>query len=73
MFEVVCLLLSAADRSALYTSLALCLAASLAVLAVMAAFLFFKVDLVLAYRKLLRRFSKQQGICCIYMRYFGIL
>ncbi|XP_049903947.1 interleukin-1 receptor-like 1 isoform X2 [Epinephelus moara] len=50
-----------ADRSALYTSLALCLAASLAVLAVMAAFLFFKVDLVLAYRKLLRHFSKQQA------------
>lgn len=53
--------LKEADRSALYTSLALCLVASLAVLAVMAAFLFFKVDLVLAYRKLLRRFSKQQA------------
>ncbi|KAF1382874.1 hypothetical protein PFLUV_G00148350 [Perca fluviatilis] len=53
--------LQEADHSALYTSVALCLAASLAVLALAAAFLFFKVDLVLAYRKLLRHFSKQQA------------
>ncbi|XP_078118594.1 interleukin-1 receptor type 1 isoform X2 [Sander vitreus] len=50
-----------ADHSALYTSVALCLTASLAVLALAAAFLFFKIDLVLAYRKLLRHFSKQQA------------
>ncbi|XP_032385383.1 interleukin-1 receptor type 1 [Etheostoma spectabile] len=54
-------LLQEADHSALYTRVALCLAASLAVLALAAAFLFFKVDLVLAYRKLLRHFSKQQA------------
>ncbi|KAJ4933544.1 hypothetical protein JOQ06_030370 [Pogonophryne albipinna] len=48
--------LQEADHSALYTSVSLCISASLAV----AAFLFFKVDLVLAYRKLLRHFSKQQ-------------
>ncbi|XP_059198205.1 interleukin-1 receptor type 1 [Centropristis striata] len=54
--------LQEADHSALYTSLALCLATSLAVLALAAAFLFFKVDLVLVHRKLLRRFSKQQAL-----------
>ncbi|XP_035860027.1 interleukin-1 receptor type 1-like isoform X2 [Sander lucioperca] len=54
-------LLQEADHSALHTSVALCLTASLAVLALAAAFLFFKVDLVLAYRKLLRHFSKQQA------------
>ncbi|KAK5889953.1 hypothetical protein CesoFtcFv8_013527 [Champsocephalus esox] len=48
--------LQEADHSALYTSVSLCISASLAA----AAFLFFKVDLVLAYRKLLRHFSKQQ-------------
>ncbi|KAK1903018.1 Interleukin-1 receptor-like 2, partial [Dissostichus eleginoides] len=48
--------LKEADHSALYPSVSLCISASLAV----AAFLFFKVDLVLAYRKLLRHFSKQQ-------------
>ncbi|XP_034002754.1 interleukin-1 receptor-like 2 [Trematomus bernacchii] len=48
--------LQEADHSALYTSVSLCISASLAV----AAFLFFKVDLVLAYRKVLRHFSKQQ-------------
>ncbi|KAF3843589.1 hypothetical protein F7725_002438 [Dissostichus mawsoni] len=46
------------DHSALYPSVSLCISASLAV----AAFLFFKVDLVLAYRKLLRHFSKQQNV-----------
>ncbi|XP_070770818.1 interleukin-1 receptor type 1 [Enoplosus armatus] len=53
--------LQEADRSALYTGVALCLAASLTILALAAAFLFFKVDLVLAHRKLLRHFSKQQA------------
>lgn len=52
--------LQEADHSALYTSMALCLTASLAVLALAAAILFFKVDLVLAYRKLMRHFSKQK-------------
>ncbi|XP_045910618.1 interleukin-1 receptor type 1-like isoform X2 [Micropterus dolomieu] len=51
--------LQEADRSALYTTVALGLTAFLAILA--AAFLFFKVDLVLAYRKLLRHFPKQQA------------
>ncbi|KAM9347792.1 interleukin-1 receptor type 1-like [Symphorus nematophorus] len=54
------LLLQEADHSALHTSVALCLAASLAIVALPAAFLLFKVDLVLAYRKLLRHLSKQQ-------------
>ncbi|XP_063743222.1 interleukin-1 receptor-like 2 isoform X2 [Eleginops maclovinus] len=52
--------LQEADHRALYTSVSLCISASLAVLAATAAFLFFRVDLVLAYRKLLRHFSKQQ-------------
>ncbi|XP_041806584.1 interleukin-1 receptor-like 2 [Chelmon rostratus] len=53
--------LQEADHSALYTSVALCLAASLTTLALAAAFHLFKVDLVLVYRKLLRSFSKQQA------------
>lgn len=61
MLQLVCLLLSTADHSALYTSVSLCLVASLAIPALAAAFFFFKVDLVLAYRKLLRHFAKQQG------------
>lgn len=61
MFELICFLLSAADHSALHTQVALCLSASLIVLALAAAFLLFKVDLLLAHRKLLRRFAKQQG------------
>ncbi|XP_029315736.1 interleukin-1 receptor type 1 isoform X2 [Cottoperca gobio] len=52
--------LKEADHSAFYTSLALCLSASLAALSAVTAFLFFKVDLVLAHRKLWRHFSKQQ-------------
>ncbi|XP_070694240.1 interleukin-1 receptor type 1-like [Pempheris klunzingeri] len=59
--EVGELRLQEADRSGLHTSVALCLTASLALLALAAAFLFFKVDLVLAYRKLMRHFSKQQA------------
>nr|XP_046259684.1 interleukin-1 receptor type 1-like isoform X2 [Scatophagus argus] len=51
--------LQQADHSALHTSIALCLAAPLTIVALIAAFLLFKVDLVLAYRKLLRHFSKQ--------------
>ncbi|XP_042350522.1 LOW QUALITY PROTEIN: interleukin-1 receptor type 1-like [Plectropomus leopardus] len=52
--------LQEADRSAVYTSVALCLAASLAVLALAASVLFFKVELVLAHRKLLRHFFSKQ-------------
>ncbi|TMS06731.1 Interleukin-1 receptor type 1 [Larimichthys crocea] len=48
------------DHSAFHTRVALCLAASVAVLALAAAFFLFKVDLALAYRKLLQHFSKQQ-------------
>ncbi|XP_035531919.1 interleukin-1 receptor type 1-like [Morone saxatilis] len=53
--------LQEADHSAFHTHVALCLTASLVILALAAAFLLFKVDLVLAYRKLLRQFGKQQA------------
>ncbi|XP_071337363.1 interleukin-1 receptor type 1 isoform X2 [Trachinotus anak] len=66
-------LLQEADRSALYTSVALCLTASLATLALAAAFLFFKVDMVLAYRKLLRHFSKQAPDGKLYDGYVSFL
>lgn len=59
MFELVCFLLSAADQSALHTHVALCLSASLIILALAAAFFLFKVDLLLAHRKLLRHFAKR--------------
>nr|XP_020469770.1 interleukin-1 receptor type 1-like isoform X2 [Monopterus albus] len=49
------------DHSAIYTTVALCLTASLAILALAPAFLLFRVDLVLAYRKLSRHFSKKQA------------
>uniref|UniRef100_UPI003AB0491E interleukin-1 receptor type 1-like n=1 Tax=Centroberyx gerrardi TaxID=166262 RepID=UPI003AB0491E len=52
--------LQEADHSGRYTSMALCLASSLAVLALAAGLLFFKVDLVLAYRKLCPHLAKQQ-------------
>lgn len=52
--------LSPADHSVLHTSVSLCLAASLTLL-VLAAAILFKVDLVLAYRELMRPFSKQQS------------
>lgn len=47
------------DHSALYIKISACLVASLATLSLVAAYLLFKVDLVLAYRRLLRIFSKQ--------------
>ncbi len=59
--KFICLLLSPADHSSFTTSVALCLGASLAVLALAAAFHLFKVDIVLAYRKLLRHFTKERG------------
>lgn len=51
----------AADRSALLITVALCLFASLFTLALAAAFLFCKSDLVLAYRNLVGFFTKQEG------------
>ncbi|KAM6978399.1 interleukin-1 receptor type 1 [Tautogolabrus adspersus] len=53
--------LQEADRSVLYTSMALCILVPLTVLILVTALLFFRVDLVLTYRKLSRRFSKQQA------------
>ncbi|CAJ1079095.1 interleukin-1 receptor type 1-like [Xyrichtys novacula] len=53
--------LEKADRSALYTSVALCIIVPLTILLLGTVFLFCKVDLVLAYRKLSRRFTKQQA------------
>ncbi|XP_067460479.1 interleukin-1 receptor type 1-like [Thunnus thynnus] len=50
--------LQEADHSALYTNVAVCLAATLTLLALAAALLFFKVDLVLASREVMRHFSK---------------
>ncbi|KAM7380095.1 hypothetical protein PAMP_003412 [Pampus punctatissimus] len=52
--------LQEADHSALHTSVALCLTASLMIFGLAAAFLFCKIDLVLVYRELMRHFSKQQ-------------
>ncbi|XP_060910637.1 interleukin-1 receptor type 1 [Labrus mixtus] len=53
--------LQEADRSALYTSLALCILVPLTVLILATALIFFRIDLVLAYRKLSRGFAKQQA------------
>ncbi|KAM3607038.1 uncharacterized protein V6R79_000971 [Siganus canaliculatus] len=49
-----------ADHSELHTSVALCLTASLTLLALALAFLYFKEHVVLASRKLLRHFTKQK-------------
>ncbi|XP_026152178.1 interleukin-1 receptor-like 2 [Mastacembelus armatus] len=54
-------MLQEADHSALHTSVALCLTASFVILVLAPASVFFKVDLVLVYRKLLRRVSKKQA------------
>ncbi|XP_053184275.1 interleukin-18 receptor 1 [Scomber japonicus] len=62
-----------ADHSPLYISVALCLAAPLTLLALAAAFLFCKVDLVLAYRKLTRHFSKQALDGKLYDAYVSVL
>ncbi|XP_034042076.1 interleukin-1 receptor-like 1 isoform X2 [Thalassophryne amazonica] len=51
--------LQAVDHSAIYTSVALCLAAVITTVILIVAFQFLKVDLVLAYRKLLPYFTKQ--------------
>ncbi|XP_023256190.1 interleukin-1 receptor type 1-like [Seriola lalandi dorsalis] len=67
------MMLREADHSAFYTSVALCLVASFATLALAAAFLFFKVDVVLAYRKLLRHFSKQASDGKLYDGYVSFL
>ncbi|XP_054471233.1 interleukin-18 receptor 1 [Anoplopoma fimbria] len=65
--------LQEADHSALYTRVALCLASSLAVLLLAASVQFFRVDLVLAHRKLLRRFSKQAPDGKLYDAYVSFL
>ncbi|XP_060944920.1 interleukin-1 receptor type 1 isoform X2 [Limanda limanda] len=66
-------LLREADHSAFYTSIALCLTGIVASLALAAGFLFFKVDVVLAYRKLLRDFSKQVPDGKLYDGYVSFL
>uniref|UniRef100_A0A8C3G920 Interleukin 1 receptor type 1 n=1 Tax=Cyclopterus lumpus TaxID=8103 RepID=A0A8C3G920_CYCLU len=58
-FNVGVVWLQEADHSALYTTVALYLSASLAVLLLCTVFLLFRVEVVLAHRKLLRRFSKR--------------
>ncbi|XP_075993929.1 interleukin-1 receptor-like 2 isoform X2 [Genypterus blacodes] len=57
--DVGLLWLREADHSAFHTTVALCLAAFLVLLAMAAAFFFFKVELVLAYRKLLPHLAKE--------------
>ncbi|XP_072253569.1 interleukin-1 receptor-like 2 [Leuresthes tenuis] len=52
--------LQEADYSALYINLCLCLSASMAILLTAGSFFFFKIDLILAHRKLMTYFSKQQ-------------
>ncbi|KAI3355714.1 hypothetical protein L3Q82_004302 [Scortum barcoo] len=59
--EVGTVWLREADHNDFYTSVSLCLAASMMILTLMACFFFFRVDLVLAYRKLQRHFTKQQA------------
>ncbi|XP_040913976.1 interleukin-1 receptor type 1 [Toxotes jaculatrix] len=66
-------LLQEADHSVLHITVALCIAASLALQALAAAFLFFKVDVVLAYRKLLRHFTKQVPDGKLYDGYVSFL
>lgn len=61
MFQMLCFLLSPADHSAFHTRVTLCLSATLIILALAAGFLLFKVDLLLAYRKLFSHFAEQQG------------
>ncbi|XP_068602712.1 uncharacterized protein [Brachionichthys hirsutus] len=53
--------LQEADHSAFHTLVGLCLAASLTVLILVAVFLLFKEDLVLASRELSRHFAKQKA------------
>ncbi|XP_037645701.1 interleukin-1 receptor type 1 [Sebastes umbrosus] len=65
--------LQEADHSALYTRVALCLAALLAVLGLAVAYLFFKVELVLAHRKLMSHFSKRAPDGKLYDAYVSFL
>ncbi|XP_041858197.1 interleukin-1 receptor type 1 isoform X2 [Melanotaenia boesemani] len=53
-------LLKEADHSAFYMSLTLCLAASVALLVLAATFFFFRVELILVYRKLTAHVLKQE-------------
>ncbi|KAG7240351.1 hypothetical protein INR49_026922 [Caranx melampygus] len=66
-------ILREADHSAFYISVAPCLTASLATMALAAASLCFKVDLVLAYRRLMRFFSKQAPDGKLYDAYVSFL
>ncbi|KAM9709436.1 interleukin-1 receptor type 1 isoform 2-T3 [Menidia menidia] len=52
--------LQKADHNPVHFSLALCLSAFMAVVALAGCFFLFKVDLILAHRKLMTHFSKQQ-------------
>nr|WGH58456.1 interleukin 1 receptor type 1 [Sebastes schlegelii] len=65
--------LQEANHSALYTRVALCLAALLAVLGLAVAYLFFKVELVLAHRKLMSLFSKRAPDGKLYDAYVSFL
>ncbi|XP_035030199.1 interleukin-1 receptor type 1 [Hippoglossus stenolepis] len=67
------MLLQEADHSAFYTSVALCLTGIVASLALAAGSLVFKIDVVLAYRKLLRYFSKQAPDGKLYDGYVSFL
>lgn len=51
----------AADHSAFHATVATFLAPSLLALALLAVFLLFKIDLLLAHRRLRTRFSKNKG------------
>ncbi|XP_053295662.1 interleukin-1 receptor type 1 isoform X1 [Pleuronectes platessa] len=66
-------LLQEADHSAFYTTIALCLTGIIASLALAAGSLFFKIEVVLAYRKLLRYFSKQAPDGKLYDGYVSFL
>ncbi|XP_062421175.1 interleukin-1 receptor-like 2 isoform X2 [Pungitius pungitius] len=65
--------LQEADHRALYTAVALGLSSSLALLLLFAALVFFRVDLVLAHRKLLRTYSKRAPDGKIYDAYVSFL
>ncbi|XP_069388485.1 interleukin-1 receptor type 1 isoform X2 [Paralichthys olivaceus] len=67
------ILLQEADHSAFYTSIALCLTAVVAALALAAGSLFFKVDVVLAHRNLMRYCSKQAPDGKLYDGYVSFL
>uniref|UniRef100_A0AAQ4S4I4 Uncharacterized protein n=1 Tax=Gasterosteus aculeatus aculeatus TaxID=481459 RepID=A0AAQ4S4I4_GASAC len=65
--------LQEADHRALYTAVALGLSSSLALVLLFAVLVFFRVDLVLAHRKLLRTFSKRALDGKLYDAYVSFL